>query len=63
VLDGDGIIRWSYCSPIDVNPGADGILNALEMLTPRAVSADATARAPERAPSAERGDAGREPRP
>jgi peroxiredoxin len=63
VLDGDGIIRWSYCSPIDVNPGADGILNALEMLTPRAVSADATAGAPERAPSADRGDAGREPRP
>jgi peroxiredoxin len=32
VLDGDGIIRWSYLSPIDVNPGADGILNALESL-------------------------------
>ena len=32
VLDGDGIIRWSYCSPIAVNPGADGILNALESL-------------------------------
>ena len=30
VLDGDGIIRWSYCSPVGVNPGADGILNALE---------------------------------
>jgi peroxiredoxin len=30
VLDGNGIIRWSYCSPISVNPGADGILNALE---------------------------------
>ena len=33
VLDGDGIIRWSYCSPIAVNPGADGILNALESLS------------------------------
>jgi peroxiredoxin len=32
VLDADGIIRWSYCSPIAVNPGADGILNALESL-------------------------------
>jgi peroxiredoxin len=32
VLDGDGIIRWSYCSPIAVNPGADGILDALESL-------------------------------
>src|SRR6478672_6721048 len=30
VLDGDGIIRWSFLSPIDVNPGADGILKALE---------------------------------
>jgi peroxiredoxin len=32
VLDGDGIIRWSFCSPIAVNPGADGILQALESL-------------------------------
>jgi peroxiredoxin len=32
VLDADGVIRWSYVSPIDVNPGADGILNALESL-------------------------------
>jgi peroxiredoxin len=32
VLDRDGIIRWSYCSPIAVNPGADGILNALESI-------------------------------
>ena len=32
VLDGSGIIRWSYCSPVAVNPGADGILNALESL-------------------------------
>ena len=32
VLDGDGVIRWSYLSPIGVNPGADGILDALENL-------------------------------
>lgn len=32
VLDGDGVIRWSYVSPIGVNPGADGILTALEAL-------------------------------
>jgi peroxiredoxin len=30
VIDGEGVIRWSYCSPVDVNPGADGILAALE---------------------------------
>jgi peroxiredoxin len=33
VLDGDGTIRWSYVSPVAVNPGADGILDALENLT------------------------------
>jgi peroxiredoxin len=32
VLDADGIIRWSYISPVGVNPGADGILAALEAL-------------------------------
>jgi peroxiredoxin len=32
VLDADGIIRWSYLSPAGVNPGADGILEALESL-------------------------------
>jgi peroxiredoxin len=30
VLDENGIVRWSYLSPIAVNPGADGILSALE---------------------------------
>jgi peroxiredoxin len=33
VIDGDGRISWSYVSPIAVNPGADGILNALEDLS------------------------------
>lgn len=37
VLDRKGIIRWSHLSPSGVNPGADGILSALE-----ALSADAT---------------------
>ena len=32
VIDRDGVIRWSYLSPIDVNPGADGIIAALEAL-------------------------------
>ncbi|MFY0253857.1 redoxin domain-containing protein [Chitinophaga sp. 30R24] len=30
VIDANGIIQWSYLSPINENPGADGILNALE---------------------------------
>jgi peroxiredoxin len=32
VIDKDGTIVWSYCSPVGVNPGADGILSALEEL-------------------------------
>lgn len=32
VIDTKGVIRWSYLSPMDVNPGADGILKALESL-------------------------------
>jgi peroxiredoxin len=30
VIDKSGVIFWSYCSPVAVNPGADGILQALE---------------------------------
>ena len=32
VIDAAGVIRWSHVSPIGVNPGADGILRALESL-------------------------------
>lgn len=32
VIDKKGVIAWSYCSPVAVNPGADGILEALEKL-------------------------------
>lgn len=35
VIDAEGIIGWSYISPIDVNPGAHGILAALEALQHR----------------------------
>ena len=34
VIDADGTIRWSYVSPVGINPGADGILRALEGLAP-----------------------------
>jgi peroxiredoxin len=30
VIDENKIIRWTYLAPIGLNPGADGILNALE---------------------------------
>ena len=33
VMDREGIIRWSYLSPVGVNPGADGILDALEAIS------------------------------
>ena len=32
VIDKNGVIAWSYVSPVAVNPGADGILDALEKL-------------------------------
>jgi peroxiredoxin len=32
VIDGEGMVRWSYLSPVSVNPGADGILRTLENL-------------------------------
>jgi len=32
VLDAKGVVRWSYLSPTGVNPGAEGILRALEDL-------------------------------
>ena len=33
VLDAAGAVHWSYVSPPEVNPGADGILHALEDLS------------------------------
>jgi peroxiredoxin len=35
VIDAQGVIRWSYVSPVGINPGADGILTALEALDAR----------------------------
>jgi peroxiredoxin len=35
VIDRDGRIHWSYLSPVDINPGADGILDALDSLRAR----------------------------
>jgi peroxiredoxin len=33
LIDTEGIIQWSYLSADDTNPGADGILDALENLS------------------------------
>ena len=32
VINAGGVIHWSYVSPVGVNPGAEGILAALEQL-------------------------------
>lgn len=47
VIDAQGTVHWSHLSPVGVNPGADGILAALESLAPSS-SAGAT-RSAERA--------------
>ena len=33
VIDRHGVIAWSYLSPVEINPGAEGILEALEKLS------------------------------
>jgi peroxiredoxin len=33
VIDAEGVIRWSYVSPVGINPGADGIFKALAAIT------------------------------
>ena len=40
VEDREGKVFWSYLSPIDVNPGADGVLDALERLDGEQPDAD-----------------------
>jgi peroxiredoxin len=32
VIDAEGVIRWSYVSPVGINPGADGLLRALALI-------------------------------
>jgi alkyl hydroperoxide reductase subunit AhpC len=41
VVDGEGVIRWSYVSPMGVDPGAEGILAALERMKEQHVGAPA----------------------
>jgi peroxiredoxin len=38
VLDAQGVVSWSFLSPIGVNPGADGIFDALEAMSGPRVS-------------------------
>ena len=32
VIDENGVIQWSYLSPVGINPGADGIMETLQEL-------------------------------
>ncbi len=32
LIDGDGAVRWSHLSPTAINPGVDGVLDALDGL-------------------------------
>ena len=57
VIDASGVIRWSYLSPMGVNPGADGILAALERLTPEQRGASASTSASASASPASRAGA------
>lgn len=50
VIDAQGVIRWSYLSPIGVNPGADGIMAALDRLTPEQLGRARRERRPPAAP-------------
>jgi peroxiredoxin len=42
VIDSNGAIHWSYVSPLGVNPGANGILSALEDLQSKTRQNDQT---------------------
>lgn len=35
LIDAGGVVRWSYVSPVGLNPGADGVIKALESLAKR----------------------------
>lgn len=37
VIDAQGVIHWSHVSPVGINPGAAGILSALEELKTKSV--------------------------
>jgi len=39
VIDPDGLVHWSYVSPVGINPGANGILSALEDLKTKSENA------------------------
>jgi peroxiredoxin len=57
VLDEAGTVHWSYVSPIGVNPGADGVLSALEELSARPSAPLPSASAPSAEPTAPAGRA------
>lgn len=63
VVDAEGKIAWSFLSPIGVNPGADGVLRALESLQRNDRPSSAAASSEHRPTSSGSRDAGGEARP
>lgn len=43
VIDPAGLVFWSHVSPVGINPGADGILTALDQLASRLPASGASA--------------------
>lgn len=41
VIDADGVIRWSHVAPLGINPGADGIIGALQDIAARTGATEA----------------------
>jgi peroxiredoxin len=58
VVDANGTIAWSYLSPIGVNPGADGVLRALESLKGKDDAAASSGAEQRASPHAQRDTAG-----
>jgi peroxiredoxin len=54
VLDEDGVVNWSYLSPAGVNPGADGILSALEAMAANGKTVAANSKAMNRQASSDK---------
>jgi peroxiredoxin len=63
VIDARGNIAWSYLSPIGVNPGADGVLRALESRKAKDGATSTTATEEQRPSASGRRDADGEARP
>ena len=63
VIDANGVIAWSYLSPISVNPGADGIFKALDELAASKAQSTAAQSAGRTVPRRDERNEGQAPAP